>query len=225
MVLFSLAAAPARAEVGLSASLSSDIRYRGLSFTDGRAGLRLTATYDHPSGVYAGLSALGSATGHDGVQVLGYQANLGYAGRTARGASWDVGVSNFDVTTHTYNRYRNQYAEAYAGFSSRNVSAHVYYSPNYFGGRVDTVYVDLSGTLRPSETWSLIGHVGSFTLLNPLPGFAGRKTRYDLKLGVAAKLKSSEVQLAWTSLPQGTNYPPGQPQKRNALVLSATYFF
>ena len=49
--------AAAQAQLGASVAADSDYRFRGVSLSDSRPGLRLTLNYDAPAGWYAGASA------------------------------------------------------------------------------------------------------------------------------------------------------------------------
>ena len=162
-----LPASRASAQVEFNASIMSDFRYRGFSLSDGRPAIDLSVSYDHPSGAYLAISGIGEATRDDGAQLLGYQAYLGFARRTRSGASLDIGVSNTRLSEYAWPHSRLEYSEIYAGVSWKDVSAHVYYSPNYLGDHWSAVYLDLSGTARLSPNWRLFGHVG---VLQPAGG-------------------------------------------------------
>ena len=215
----------AKAQVAVSASVVSDYRFRGLSLSDGRPTFSLTVNYDHPSGAYAGVSGLATATAHDGLKATGYQAFVGYAGRLKSGASWDVGASRYDVTDYLDSRYRIQYEEVYAGITAHNVSAHIYYSPNYLGEGIKALYFDASTAFVPAPTWRLFAHAGVLAPLNPPPDAEMRNVQVDLRAGVAKRFKACEVELAWTHYGPSAEYPGGYPQSRDALVAGATYHF
>jgi uncharacterized protein (TIGR02001 family) len=204
---------------------TSDVRHRGISLSDDRPAVRLSASYDNPSGVYVGAAALAGPTAHDGVQPLGYQANLGYARQLGTGRSVDVGVLHYDMTQHLATRYRVRYSEAYAGFATDHLTARVYYSPDYMGEHVETLYGEVGGSWRLSPNWRAVGRVGALTPLHPGVAAEIRKPQLDLSLGVARRLPSAEVQLAWTSASRAMEYPTGNRQTRNALVATLSYYF
>jgi uncharacterized protein (TIGR02001 family) len=219
--------APARAQAGVNLTFATDYRYRGYSLTDDRPALTLTFAYDHPSGAYASLAAIGALTSDQGAKGAGVQAYAGYAARLKSGASWDLGVTGTDVTVYSgpQNRYRLKYAELYAGVAMGDLSAHLYYAPDYLGEGASTLYLDVSGAYRPAPAWRLFGHVGVLAPLHRSDWSYIRSARYDLRAGAAARLKHCELQLAWTGSGPGTDYPTGHAQKRNALVFAATYAF
>jgi uncharacterized protein (TIGR02001 family) len=226
VVLLALSlAAPASAQLGFSASVDSDYRFRGLSLSDGKPDLSLNLAYDHPSGFYAGASAIAAEGVDGGVRMFGY---LEYAGLTRRidaHMSWDAGVSNSEYLEKPYSGYRSDYTELYAGLSVDSVSAHVYYSPSYLGAGLSTIYVDLNGAYRPARHLRLFGHAGLLTPLSGSADLGGRRERYDLRAGVAADFGGAEMRLAWTATGPGAGYAAGFAQGRDAVVVGASYFF
>lgn len=216
---------PACAQFGASLSLASDYRVRGLSLSDRRPTLSLNLSYDLAGGAYFGASAIGADTAHSGLQAIGYQEYVGYAARTAAGPGWDVGVSNANFTEYFRRRYNVSYSEIYVGVTTNNVSYHVYYSPDYLGEGVATVYFDVDGVIRPAPKWRLFGHVG---LLAPLAHHDRADLhgpQYDLRIGAARTIGRCELQLAWTSVGPDDSYLADRAQPRDALVLSAAYAF
>jgi len=216
---------PVKAQIGVSATLTSDYQYRGLSLSDGKPALSLNIAYDHDTGAYGGGTAIAEETAHEGVQMLGYVEYLGYSHRAGLEKSWDIGVTNQTIDKYYDEKYELNYTQAYAGFSTSHFSYYVYYSPNYFGENVSTVYLDLTGGFRPAPRLRLFGHVGVLTALGRPEWATSPPAQYDLRAGVAAEFKGGEVQLAWTTAHGDFDYLAGQPQKRAALVLSATCFF
>jgi uncharacterized protein (TIGR02001 family) len=221
-ILVTCAAGPARAEVAASLAIDSDYPLRGVSLSDRRPVMSLTLAYDHDSGVYGDVAAIGVATRRSGVEVLGYVAHLGYARRLPSGASLDIGVTNSRVTTYVHRRYTYDYTEVYVGLSKGDLSAHVYVSPDYIGEGGPTAYVDLEGALRPARNWRVFGHVG---LLTPLSESNERRARLDLRAGVAREFGNLELHVVCTATSTAPYYPPGYPQKRTALTVGAVYFF
>ena len=217
--------APALAQVGASLSLASDYRVRGLSLSNRKPALSLNLSYDAASGVYFGASAIGADTAHAGLQAIGYQAYVGYAAHTASGPDWDIGVSNASFTEYFRRRYALTYSEVYAGLSKGDLSAHVYYSPDYLEEGVASLYVDVNGAVRPSARWRLFGHAGVLTPLGAHGGAQIRNPQFDLRAGVATTFRRCEFQLAWTHAGPNADYPAEHTQVRDALVLSATYNF
>jgi uncharacterized protein (TIGR02001 family) len=218
-------AAPAAAQLGASLSLASDYRLRGLSLSNRKPALSVNLSYDTASGVYFGASAIGADTAHSGLQLIGHQEYVGYAGRTGSGPDWDVGVSNASYTEYFRRRYALNYTEVYAGLTSSNLSAHVYYSPDYLGEGVATLYVGVDGAIHPAPRWRLFGHLGVLSPLDARGGASIRRPQFDLRVGAATTFRRCEFQLAWTHAGPDADYPAEHAQVRDALVLSATYNF
>lgn len=207
-----------------SASIESDYRYRGVSLTDGKPALSLDISYDHDSGLYAGASAFGAPSAHDSVQV-GATEYVGYVARVSPRTAWDFGATHSEFEMSSAKRSSFEYTEIYTGVIKDHISAHVHYSPDYFGQGASTVYVDLDGAFRPSRRWRLFGHVGLLTPIEVPASSGSHRERYDLRVGVASDFARGEVQLAWTSTGPGPAYPEGHSQDRAALVVAATFFF
>lgn len=232
----------ARAQVSASATVESSYRFRGMALTNGRPDLRVGVAYDHRSGAYGGASVIAGEDAGGDIRLLGYIGHLGYARRTASGLTWDIGATrssivdtipvtvtirppqNFAYTQTILYRYRATYSEIYGGLSKGNFSTRLYVSPDYLGEGMRTAYLDVNAAIKPAKRVRLFGHAG---VLAPLTGPAGRslRPRYDLRAGVALEFSFGEVQASWAAVTSRVEYPIGYPQKRQALVVSATTFF
>ncbi len=203
----------------------SDYRYRGSSLSDEQPAATITLSYDHPSGFYGQLTGVAADTRHNGLQMLGAQAYAGYAQRLASGASLDVGVTGSDFHEYYGPHYGVQYVEAYAGLSLRNVSAHLYYSPNYLGEHVQTLYASLDGAMNPRPDVRLFAHAGFLTPVRLTDASEIRREQYDLSAGLALQIKAIELKLLVTTFGPNADYPAERRQSPTALVASATYAF
>jgi hypothetical protein len=214
--------------------------------TDGEPDLRLSLSYDHSSGAYAGASVIGGETARDGVQGLGYIAYAGLAGETAAGLGWDIGATNSHIIQYlpmqmlrrqmqgvTYSglaqtytrRSKIEYSEFYTGLSIRDVSARLYISPEYLGQNFRTAYLDVTATLRPMNRLRLFGHIGALTPIGGSTDSSAGRERYDLNTGAAWQFRRGEVQLSWTATTPQVQYPVEYRQKSSALSVSVTGFF
>jgi uncharacterized protein (TIGR02001 family) len=211
--------------VALSATLASDYRYRGVSLSDGMPALSVTAAYDHPSGAYLSVEGVAADTAHDGVRALGYQAYAGYARRFGEGASWDVGVTHYDLTGYFQPRYRARYSEVYVGVAWPVISAHLYYSPDYLGEGEDTLYGSLDAALSRGTGWRLFGHAGLLAPVRTKASSEIRSPQLDLRAGVARRVAGFELQLAGTAVGPDAAYPANHRQSHEALVVSLTRSF
>lgn len=223
-LLMTGSAPPALAQVKLSASLDSDYRYRGTSRSGSRPTLSFSAGYDHPSGAYVGATAITADTVRAGVQLVSAIEYAGYARRDSAGRSWDIGVNNHNIEVYGATHRSLTYNDVYVGVAKNDVSAHVYYSPNYFATGARTAYFDLNATVPRGNAWNLLGHVG---FLKPLGGgpanAAPRRDRIDVRAGVARTFQNSEVRLTWTAVSPRPR--PETPQSRPGLVLGASVYF
>jgi len=218
-------AIPARAQIGVSLSAETDYRYHGVSLTGGKPDLSLNLSYDHGSGLYAGASAIGTQGPRGDVRALGFVEYVGFVARTGAETAWDAGVNHSNLTVDVIRPYTYDYSEYYVGLLKNNYSFHLYYSPNYLGQGVNTIYADLDGAVRPAAHWRLFAHAGVLTSTGGGRAPDGRQERYDVRAGVAAEFGGGEVRLAWTAISPYAEYPAGRMQSRDALVLGASYYF
>jgi uncharacterized protein (TIGR02001 family) len=213
-------ATPARAQLSASVGVQSDYLYRGISLSSGLPAATVDLAYDHPSGVYAGASAIGAVVGGS-ARSLGFIEYLGYATPRRGGVSWDLGVSNQDLAYYYgERRIPLRYAEAYVGAVGDRLSAHLHYAPNYLRPGYGALYVEVDGSLKPAENWRLFAHLGNTI---PVGDTAGRHPRYDARAGVARQFGPLQVQ---ASVVATTPDPPGlAPHHRTALIVGANWFF
>ena len=217
--------APARAEVGVSAEAASDYRFEGLSLSAGRPVLSASLAYDRKGGLYSGATVLADFARHGGLQPLGYVVYLGYSRRISPDLSWDVGVANGGVSLFLDKRYKDDYTQIYIGLTNGNVSAHIYYSPSYFGERGGAVYVEVSGAVRPAPRWRLFGQTGLLTDLGDHGEPDQSQVRVDARAGLAREFKNFELRASvWATAPTPF-FPAGYRQPRQGAVLEAVAFF
>lgn len=213
----------AQAQVSASATLATDYRLRGVSLTDRRAALSADLTFDTPSGVYAGGSVLAEDNANLGARLVGHSEFLGVAGRGPSGLGWDLGLSNLDMSLVEGRHFKIAYQQVYFGLSQKDMSARLSLAPDYPRRGISTAYLDLNGVVHPSQAWRITGHLGIQTRLGPWDGRAGRRERYDVRLGLIRGLPRGELNLAVTSV---VHRP--QPQTANsgtAITAGATLFF
>lgn len=248
-------ASPARAQVSFTLSADSDYRVRGISLSDGKPDLSLSLAYDHSSGLYAGASLLADENLQGGARMLGALAYAGYSTRITDGLAWDIGAEYAHISDQAsyriqlpapdppvypatglagssyvlniQRRYDGDYSEVYAGLVGGGASVRLSYSPDYLDEHVQTLYLDLSGSVRPAPRWRLFGHVGALTPVggSGQPMVESGYERYDLRAGAAFELKDCELRLVWTSVRPSFDYPFLLRQRKDALVFGASYFF
>jgi uncharacterized protein (TIGR02001 family) len=221
--LTALVATASIAQVSGSVSVVSDDRFRGVSLTQGKPAAQLDASYDDPSGVYAGAFA-SNVKFYEAeswqLQLVGY---AGYAYRLARGWSIDGGASYSTFSGDSDYRY----LELNTGVTSDALSARLYYSPNYFGGGVHTLYAELNGSYRLSDRFKLIGHAG---LLKAYSGatdqVGGTNPHSDLLAGVEYRIRSWSLQVSRV-FPDGSNliYPVSSDHTNGVLTARLSLAF
>jgi len=215
----------ALAEVGLSASVVSDYRYRGLSLSDERAAASVSVSYDHPSGLYAGVRLIGAKSPGRETALMGRMHYAGFAVRRNARVSIDAGVLNYNLTSYRGRKRTVDYNELYAGVVGEHFNAHLYYAPDYYQAHLRTLYADLGASLRPAPALRVFGHLGALAPVGGRVFPQSRKVRYDLKAGAALDIGQAELNLSWTRLT-----PPFAPRalggpRAERLEVGAAYFF
>lgn len=204
-------AAPARAQLGASASLVSDYSVRGISLSQGRPEPQLRIDYDASGGWYLGALAAGVSLPDSNArqQLLAYG---GYAQRLSPGLSWEAGALDVSFLHDTEYRYH----EFYAGLADGGTSARLYYSPAYYGNG-KTLYAELNHTVPLRGHLSLSAHLG---LLRPFGDSGeGQRQTIDGRLTLGMDFGELNLQLALLGA------APGGPQAARRLAIGATYGF
>ncbi len=217
--------AVAAAQVSGSVAVTSDVQYRGQSLSNGGPAIAGSLSYDSPVGLYLGAGATGSAIPHVGIRETSTAAYIGYARQIEPAVAWDVGMDGTHIVKYGYYKYVVDVTELYAGISGRHFSSHVYYSPDYLGQGISTLYFDVSGTLRPGvgQHWRLFSHAGLLIPLDAKP--ASTKTLHaDVRAGAAVEFKRAELQVYWTGSGRSTDYLTRRHQKQSQLVAGLTWF-
>ena len=173
--------APAGAQIIGSASVESDLRFRGYSVSSGDPAATIDLGYDHESGLYVNGSATVGFDQSDPA-LLAYQLNAGYAARITPSVSIDAGVVRSWYTRHS-GTGDTHYTEAYLGVTAHGIASRVYYSPDYLRPGVHTLYAEVESTLRLAPKWRLTGHACKCAAQRPerrvpLPCRANLRRRY-----------------------------------------------
>ena len=216
-------AGSATAQVAASLSIASDYRLRGVSLSDRNPVLALSVSDDLANGVYLGGSAIGAAPSGDGARLVGNMEYAGYAARLENGLTWDVGLDNQVFRVPTPTPLRLSYSEAHVGLSNGDVSARLYYSPNYLRPGLSIAYLEVGGVLRPTDDWRVAAHLGFFKPLAGTGGTTVRRERTDVRLDIVRRFRSGELGLGWAAASPAAL--PAPARSRGAFVLSATASF
>ena len=214
-------AAPAAAQVGVSAAFHTDYRYRGYSLSQERPAAALNLAYDHGAGLYAGGSLIAAETARYGWRQVGRQVYGGYAKRFTRGPTFDLGVSSLGVKYYDFPFRAVENNEAYLGAVGDHASLRVAYAPNYFDQHHQNLYFDLGSAWRPAPDWRLLAHAGLLQTVGGRLAPGARRCRYDLSVGVARRFGHAEILL------QATDSGPGRARgpDHDGLQLTATWNF
>jgi uncharacterized protein (TIGR02001 family) len=215
-------AAPAAAEVGATASLFSDERFRGYSLSDTRPVAVLDLAYDDPSGFYADASGtVVFQSGHPA--PLGLELNGGYAKRLRSGTSLDFGVTNSIYSRYSGSEAAKSYTEIYAGISRGGLSSRIFFSPHYSESGLWTAYGEVNGSFSPAHKWSLDGHVGMLLPLKTPSGDQRYRAAFDWRLGVTRELGPLSLHLSWNEGERGRAYYGDRSRSGRAIVVGASW--
>lgn len=215
-------AAPAAADVGATASLFSDDRFRGYSLSQGRPVAILDLAYDDPSGFYANASGTGVLQkGHP--SPLGFEVGAGYAKRLRSGTSLDFGVTSSTYSHYSGNESAQSYAAVYAGISRGGLSSRIFFSPHYSESGLWTTYGEVNGSISPASKWSLDGHVGILVPLKTPSGSDRYRTAFDWRLGVSRELGRVSLHLSWNEGRRGHVYYGDRSHSGHAIVAGASF--
>jgi uncharacterized protein (TIGR02001 family) len=187
----------ASAQISGTASLVSDYRYRGITLSDEKPAAQLGLAYDDPLGWYAG--AFGSTVrlaspANTAVQAMVY---AGMATRLASGISLDAGGDYSSFTRAA----ADNYGEIYLGIARDNLSARLYYSPNYFGQHANAIYGEFNGAQPLFGGVRLLAHVGILsTRSDYVYGAPSKPHIVDGRVGVGIDIDFCRVELTWVSV-------------------------
>jgi len=215
-----LACGVAFAQVGGNIAFLTDYRYRGISLSQEKPTLRLSAAYDDPAGWFAGgsLTEVMLFRPRWQVQVLGYG---GYAGRLSERLGWEAGAT----VVHFGSDSRYDYQEAFAGLSGERWNARLHYSPDYFGSGARTAYGEFNLGLPISAMTRVTAHAGALMRVGGTPTEGGRVS-LDGSLGLAVARDAWEAQIAWVIGGRSAVYPTAYGRaSQGTLLLSASLSF
>lgn len=215
-------AAPAWAQIGATASIFSDDRFRGYSLSEGRPVAILDLSFDDPSGVYLGASATGVLRAGGNPGLLGVQADAGYAKRLSSGTTIDFGITHSTYTHYSHDEGGMSYTEVYAGVARGAFSSRIFVSPHYFETGRWTAYGEVNGSFSPARKWSVVAHAGVLVPLKT-PSYDPYRTQLDWSLAVTRELGRLSLRAAWSDGVPGHDSYRDRRHSRSALVLGASW--
>ena len=223
LLSFGCIAAPASAEVGATASVFSDARFRGYSLSQGRPVGIFDFAYDDPSGFYADASGTVVLQRDGHPAPLGLQLNAGYAKRLQSGTTLDFGVVGSAYSRYSRAEGATTYTEVYAGVSRGGLSSRIFLSPHYSETGLWTAYGEINGTFSPAPKWSLDGHVGILFPLKTPQGNERYLTAFDWRLGITREFGPVSLHLAWDEGNRGRAYYGERAGRGRAIVVGASF--
>jgi uncharacterized protein (TIGR02001 family) len=210
----------ALAQVSAEVSVATDNEYRGVSLNDKQPAPAVDLAYDSSAGWFAGTFASQVrfyAQDHSSLEMM---VDAGYARKTASGLSWELGATSSIFPDFAFYNY----SEVFAGLSSNDWSARVYYAPDYFGRNWRTLYAEFNYAHPLSEHLRLLGHVG--ILQGTFKTTNASAHTLDASVGIAAKLADFNIQLAWAATNRANYlYPVMVSDTRHEWVLSIAYSY
>jgi uncharacterized protein (TIGR02001 family) len=195
-------AQPAFAQISGQASIASDNTFRGVSLNDERPTASLELDYDSPDGWFvAGLATQARLFTQRSASAQ-FIADAGYAHTLASGLTWELGATRYSFPKVSFYNY----TEVFAGLSSHNWNARLYYAPDYFGRNRRTLYAEFNYVQPLDARWRLLGHLGY--LRDGLGGQTLDIRTLDASAGLGAKIASFDIQLKWVATNRPTYFYP-----------------
>jgi uncharacterized protein (TIGR02001 family) len=220
---------PAHAEglggqFGARIAIESDLRWRGFSLSAGDPVTSLDLTYDSPSGTYLGGTVIAQWRGEP--RYLGFVADGGVARRLGGRWSLDVGAEHAEYEPAYPSGPRYSYTEVHVGVTRAPVLARISYSPDYFGDKVRTVYLETEGAVRLPASFQLSGHAGVLVVVDQPPyTIPYRETQYDWRVAVSRAFGNAEAHLAVSGGGPTRDYYEDTSHSRTAVTVGASVSF
>jgi uncharacterized protein (TIGR02001 family) len=201
------------AQVGGSVVFESDDRFRGVSINHEQADLRLSLSYDHLSGAFCGVSAAVDPSTARSTNRLSY---AGFGAPAGAALHWDVGLTQAQSNGES----RRNYAEVFAGLFADRWALRAFFSPDYYGGGLKTLYAEADLNWPLTEAGRVVAHLGSLRSLD-----GGSAQRLDTRLGAVVRIADFSLQLAWTDTAGQGRLALPRGQHRQAVVVSSSWEF
>jgi uncharacterized protein (TIGR02001 family) len=225
-VLYTLMlSSPGWTQPSVSLSLLSDYRLRGYTLSKGRPVAAVALNYDHPSGLYLGVSATGVLTRSEGARFLGLQESVGFAKRLKSGVTIDAGITNTNFTHYAIERHSPGYTEVYLGLIGKRLSSHIFFSPTYIDNGLRSVFGEIDGVLSPGEGWRINWHIGAQALNSERESYYRSQVQLDGRLALTREFGRTQAQVAVSRGGLGLRRPDERAYGRTAIVFSVSHTF
>jgi uncharacterized protein (TIGR02001 family) len=206
-LLICIGANGAAAQFSGTASGVTDYRYRGITFSDRKPAAQTGFTYDDATGWYAGAfgSTVQMSPPRGPTSYFQAIAYAGYAKRLPGGISVEAGG---DYSAFAGENDIN-YGEVYVGASTDNLSARVYFSPQYFGQSSNAVYGEIDATQPLIERVRLRVHVGFLRYryespYDPMRVAQPTQNVVDGRIGLRIDFNPLQLEIAWVGVSNHT---------------------
>ena len=87
-----------------------------------------------------------------------------------------------------------------------NLASHVYFSPDYFGSGIRTLYAEVEATFRAPGKLRLNAHAGRLTYLGRTARWAGNGDQYDWRITASRRFGVLDLHLALSGGGPGRDY-------------------
>jgi len=190
LLLWPVAAAAEPAfELESSLALVSDYRWRGVSLSDGQAGVQAEASVSHASGAWLWAGANSVSADYGGSETgIGAGYSLGLAG-----LEWSAGATRYFYSGEDGLDYTELAFSADAPLGAATFSAGVEYAPEQQNYEADDTYLWLGASIEAPRGLRMHGHVGRDDGIMA----AREEPTTDFSLGLALGLQGFEVDLAY----------------------------
>lgn len=188
----------ANAEVSATVTATNDYVFRGISQASEDPALQLGLDFNHSSGWYIGVWGSNVDFGPGDPADIEVDIYTGFAGETAAGLGWDVGINYYTYPDESdYN-----FPEIYAKLSYGVFSGGLYYSNDWAGSDEDSLYIQAGVSVPFGEGFTFdVGAGYSF-------GDAFDDAEYfDYSIGVGYTVGNFNLSLAWVDTDIGRSNP------------------
>lgn len=215
----------ASAQTGAELSLATDDLFRGHSLSEGRPVARGELSYDHNSGVYAGVAIAAVATRYDGIEFLNVQENVGYAYTVTPSIGIDLGLVGYTYGKSYSGGREVTYFEPYLGVTFPNFTIHVHYAPDYLSLGQATIYADIEANRAIARHVHLNLHLGVLAPVQAIVADGPVRSQFDWRAGVSIDKGGFALRFSLAGLGPGADYYAGEYHGHTKVILGISHIF
>lgn len=200
-VLLMAAGAVANAEVTGTVTAVSDYDFRGVSLSAKDPALQASIDWAGESGFYVGAWASNIDYGDDVDGDIELDLYGGFAGETAAGLGWDVGLVYYTYPDSSESNTQAEikaYPELYAGLTYSFFEVKQWYTNDYSGTDLDAFYTEGNANFELPANFTLGLHLG-YNYGDAFEGPPGEDDfdYLDYSIGVGYTLGHFDLGLKW----------------------------